>query len=79
VHQRKENENHPNYLYGQGYVTHQVSNFLNIDASAQTRLWLQHVKGVRRSKLPTLKEAVRGHKLLFDLLETNGAKNFPIT
>jgi predicted dehydrogenase len=79
VHQRKENANHPNYLYGQGYVTHQVSNFLNMDASAQTRLWLQHVKGVRRSKLPTLKEAVRGHKLLFDLLETNGAKNFPIT
>jgi predicted dehydrogenase len=79
VHQRKENENHPNYLYGQGYVTRQVPNFFNTDVSAQTRLWLQHVKGIRRSKLPTLKEAVRGHELLFDLLETNGAKTFPIT
>ncbi len=79
IHRRKEGVNHPNYLYGQDYVTRQVSNFFNIDASVQTRLWLQHVKGGRSSKLPTLKEAVSGHELLFDLLETNGAKIFPIT
>ena len=79
IHQRKEGVNHPNYLYGQDYVTRQVSDFFNIDASVQTRLWLKHVKGGRSSKLPTLKEAVSGHELLFDLLETNGAKIFPIT
>ena len=78
-HQRLENTNHPNYLYGQGYVTQQVANFFNVDASVQTRLWLQHVKGTRRSKLPTLNEAVSAHELLFDLLETNGEKIFPIT
>ncbi len=79
VHQRDENVDHPNYLYGQGYDTHHESSFSIADASAQTRLWLQNVKGARRSKLPTLKEAVKGHELLFDLLETGGAKVFPIT
>ncbi len=79
MHQREENSDIPNYLYGQGYATRQDTDFLNIDASAQTRLWLQHVKGERMSKLPTLNEAVRGHELLFDLLEANGSNFFPIT
>ena len=79
LHQREANTAHPNYLYGQGYVTRQDSNFFNIDASAQTCLWLQHVKGARKSKLPSLNEAVTGHELLFDLLEIGGKRSFPIT
>ena len=31
MHQRKENVNYPNYLYGQGYVTRKVSDCFNMD------------------------------------------------
>jgi len=79
VHQRAGTVDSPNYLYGKGYVSRKDSDFTNIDLSAQTGLWLQHVKGMRASQLPTLDEAVQGHELLFDLLETGGANQFPIT
>ncbi|MBL6932021.1 MAG: hypothetical protein ISR45_03665 [Rhodospirillales bacterium] len=79
VHEREEGLVHPNYLYGKGYHSHKASNLSSIGPSEQTRLWLQHAKGDRRSKLPTLDEAVIGHELLFDLLETGGTRKFLFT
>jgi len=79
LHQRTDNADQPNYLYGQGYETRQAREFFDIDLPVQTRLWLQHVKGQRSSKLPRLTDAARSHQLLFDLLQTDGGENFPIT
>ncbi len=79
IHEREKSSELPNYLYGQGYHTRSDEGFLLLEAAELTRQWLLHAKGERTSKLPTLGEAVTGHELLFDLLETGGDKVFPVT
>jgi hypothetical protein len=69
----------PTYLYGADYSRKEVPGIESTQLWDLTRSWIRWHKGQGECELPSLDEAILGHELLFDLLETSGETVFPIT
>lgn len=76
---RQPGSTKPNYLYGADYDRRDIQNVEDLYLRDVTRRWICWLKGQGVCSLPTLGEALIGHGLLFDLLETSGISEFPIT
>jgi predicted dehydrogenase len=79
VHERDPDSSQPVYRYGADYRRRVVSDLDPPEPGRTTADWLRSLKGGPESLLPTLAEAAAGHELLFDVLETTGETEFPIT
>lgn len=70
----------PPYLYGADYEVVEDADAIARPDGSLVGLWLRSVlAGETDCGLPTLSESLRAHELLFDLLETGGGDEFPIT
>ena len=74
VAERDPNVDLPAYRYGAGYATRTVAALESDDLWRSTEGWVRRV-----DDHPTLETSVTAHDLLFDLLESTGDDEFPIT
>jgi predicted dehydrogenase len=77
--ERDPTSTEPAFRYGLGYERREGAPFDRVDLPAVTAAWLASLQGGPDSGLPTLAEALPAHELLFDILETTGETDFPIT
>lgn len=74
VAERQAGTDLPAYRYGAGYVVRAIPALEVDDLWRSTQQWI-----AGGGAHPTLEVSVAAHDLLFDLLETSGDSEFPIT
>lgn len=79
TYERNPASTRPNYLYGADYLRREVLGIESVQLWDLTKNWISWIRGQGECHLPSLEEAMLGHELLFDLLETRGEMVFPIT
>lgn len=79
TYERDPSSTDPNYLVGANYSRSENIGVLAVQLPEITKIWIRSVERSGVSLLPTLDEAALGHELLFDLLETGGEREHPIT
>ncbi len=79
THERSADSALPNYRYGAQYRFERRHGLEQVDFAALTRAWLRSVCDEGPCPQPLLSAALTAHELLFDLLETSGMTEFPIT
>jgi predicted dehydrogenase len=77
--ERDPSSTEPAFRYGLAYERREGEPFDRVDLPAITAAWLGSLRGAPDPGLPALAEALPAHELLFDILETTGGTEFPIT
>jgi predicted dehydrogenase len=75
--ERPRDSNEPPFRYGAGWSRAEHTDVETLRGGETTRRGLDEVRGGGDVSLPTLREALPAHELLFDLLETSGETEFP--
>lgn len=79
LYERDKNSTKPNYLYGADYTRKEIKGAESVKLWDITTNWINSISHHDTFLLPSLEDALVGHELLFDLLETSGKTEFPIT
>jgi predicted dehydrogenase len=79
LYERDAAESLPAYRYGAGYSGREIAALEGESLVGSTRSWATAIERAEESALPDLERSVRAHDLLFDLLELEGEREFPIT
>jgi predicted dehydrogenase len=79
AYRRDEQSDKPSYFYGADYGRSELMALTADDLWRSTERWARALAASEAPPHPTLAASQQAHSLLFDLLETSGDREFPIT